>query len=95
MLSLNSVPKVHPETGLQQVKGRWLAATPDNALHSFEDGAGVSEVAERIVSLIDGKKTVKDVAAVLATEFEVGAAECEAETLKFVGLLIEKKILAL
>src|SRR5438094_945997 len=46
------VPRVHPETGVQQVGGKWIAATPDDALHYFEDEAGrVSEVGSRIIAL--------------------------------------------
>ena len=48
--TLTDVPRVHGETALQKVGGRWVAATPDDQLHSFEGADGVvSEVGERIV----------------------------------------------
>ena len=88
------VPRVHPETGVQQVKGRWMAATPDDALHTFESGGEVSEVGERIISLVDGTRTVGEIVAVLQTEFEVGQAECEQQTVQFIETLVLKKVLA-
>ena len=87
------VPQVHPETGVQQVKGRWMAATPDDALHTFEDGEGVSEVGERIISLIDGRRTAGEIVAVLRNEFEVEQAECEQQTVQFLETLILRKVL--
>ena len=91
---LATVPRVHPETGVQQVKGRWMAATPDDALHTFESGGEVSEVGERIISLVDGRRTVGEIVAVLQTEFEVGQAECEQQTVQFIETLVLKKVLA-
>ena len=91
---LSWVPQVHPETGVQQVKGRWMAATPDSALHTFEDEGGVSEVAERIVSLIDGRRTVGEIVGALRGEFEVSQSECEQQTVRFMEILVLKKVLA-
>ena len=91
---LNWVPHVHPETGVQQVKGRWMAATPDDALHTFEGQGEVSEVGERIISLVDGRRTVGEIVAVLQTEFEVAQAECEQQTVQFIEILVQKKVLA-
>lgn len=91
---LNWVPQVHPETGVQQVKGRWMAATPDNALHTFEGQGEVSEVGERIISLVDGRRTVAEIVGVLQNEFEVAPAECEQQTVQFIEILVQKKVLA-
>src|ERR1700704_5910444 len=90
---LSWVPRVHPETGVQQVKGRWMAATPDNALHTFEDGEGVSEVGERIIALIDGRRTVAEIVGILLSEFEVGQAECQQQTVQFIETLISRQVL--
>jgi len=87
---LNWVPRVHPETGVQQVKGRWMAATPDDALHTFEG----SEVGERIISLVDGQRTVGEIAAILQKEFDVVQAVCEQQTVQFIEILVQKKVLA-
>lgn len=95
-MSLSDVPRVHGETALQKVGGRWVAATPDDQLHSFEDDAGVvSEVGERIVELIDGRRSVGDIVAVLLEEFEVDREVAVADTVDFVGLLAAKRVIDL
>jgi hypothetical protein len=92
-VSLTSVPEVHPETALQKVAGRWLAATPDDRLHTFEGANGVSEVGEHIVGLIDGVRTVEQIIAAVVHEFEVSFAVAERDTRQFIGLLISKQVL--
>lgn len=95
-VSMNDVPRVHGETALQKVGGRWVAATPDDQLHSFEDDAGVvSEVGERIVELIDGRRSVGDIVAVLLEEFEVEREVAETDTVDFIGLLAAKRVIDL
>lgn len=91
---LEDVPKVHPETAVSKVGGRWMAATPDDRLHTFEgpDGA-VSEVGERIVELVDGQRTVGDIVQVLVDEFEVSRELAESDTVQFIGLLVQKQVL--
>ena len=90
---LSLVPKVHPETGAQKVQGRWLAATSDDRLHRFEDEQGVSQVGERIMELVDGKRSVSDIVAVICEEFEVGKERCETDALRFIESCVEKQIL--
>ena len=95
-VSLSDIPRVHGETALQKVGGRWVAATPDDQLHSFEGVDGVvSEVGERIVELIDGKRSVEEIVKVLLDEFEVPREVAESDTLNFIGLLAEKHVLSL
>ena len=95
-VSLSAVPKVHPETALQKVGGRWVAATPDDQVHSFEGDDGVvSEVGERIVELIDGKRSVEEIIQTLLSEFDVPREVAESDTLDFIGLLAEKHVLSL
>ncbi|MGV3621893.1 MAG: PqqD family protein [Archangium sp.] len=95
-MSLNVVPKVHDETALQRVGGRWVAATPDERLHSFEGDDGVvSEVAERIVELIDGRRSVGDIVTVLVEEFDVTPDVAQRDTMDFIGLLADKQVLTL
>lgn len=93
---MTGVPRVHPETGVQRVGGRLLAAGPDDCLHTFEDEAGgVSEVAERILELADGRRTVAQIVDVLCEEFEVDREVCAADTSRFIEVLVEKKVLVL
>ncbi|HYI03167.1 PqqD family protein [Hyalangium sp.] len=93
---LGAVPRLHPEAGLQRVSGKLMAAGPDDFLHRFEDAQGqVSEVAERLLELVDGRRTVADIVAVLCDEFEVEPEACRQDTAAFVRLLVEKKVLVL
>lgn len=94
---LDQVPRVHPETGVQRVGGRLMAASPDDQLHTFEDEATgeVSEVAERIVDLADGNRTVSQIVDAICEEFEVTREVCEADTVAFVKLLVDRKVLIL
>lgn len=96
VVSLSDVPRVHAETALQKVGGRWVAATPDDQLHSFELADGVvSEVGERIVELIDGRRSVADIVEALLKDFEVSREMAESDTLEFIGLLADKHVLSL
>ena len=73
-----------------------MAAGPDDQLHTFEDEDGnVSEVAERIVELSDGKRTVSEIVEALCKEFDADPALCEADTCAFVEMLVQRKILVL
>lgn len=92
---LTHIPRVHGETALQKVGGRWVAATPDDQLHSFEGVDGVvSEVGERIVELIDGQRSVGEIVGALLNEFEVPREVAELDTLDFIGLLADKHVLS-
>jgi len=93
---LTDVPVVHPEAVLQCVDGRWMAATGDDRVHSFADATGsVSEVGERIAELIDGTRTVESIVNALCEEFEVDRVMCEADTLEFVRVLVERRVVSL
>lgn len=93
-LTLSSVVRVNPETAVQRVGGRYMAATPDDRLHTFEAADGsVSEVGERIIELVDGTRTVGAIVSVLVDEFEVPRDVAEADTKQFIELLLGKQVL--
>jgi pyrroloquinoline quinone biosynthesis protein D len=93
---MDAVPRVHPRTGVERVGDRLLALGPDDQLHSFEDEAGAaSEVAERIVALADGTRTLGRIVDALCEEFDVGREQCARDAVQFVRLLTEKKVLVL
>lgn len=94
-VTLASVPVVHDEAAVLRVGGHWMAATSDDHLHTFDGPEGVSEVAERIVELVDGVRTVGDIAGTLTEEFEVSREVAEADTMQFISQLLEKKVLRL
>ncbi len=93
---MDEVPRLHPEVGVQRVGERLLAVSPDDTLHTFEDEGGeVSEVAERILELVDGRRTLGDIVAALCEEFEVEPEVCREDTVSFVKRLVDKKVLVL
>ena len=93
---MDAVPRLHPDAGVQRVGDRMLAVGPDDTLHTFEDEGGeVSEVAERILELVDGQRTLSDIVTALCEEFEVEPAVCREDTVSFVRLLVDKKVLVL
>jgi pyrroloquinoline quinone biosynthesis protein D len=93
---MDAVPRLHPDAGVQRVGDRMLAVGPDDTLHTFEDEGGeVSEVAERILELVDGRRTLGDIVAALCEEFEVEPAVCREDTVTFVRLLVDKQVLVL
>ena len=71
-----------------------MAAGPPDALHTFVDEAGnVSEVAERIVELSDGKHSVRQIIDVLCKEFDVPRPVCDRDTFSFLEILRERQVL--
>jgi pyrroloquinoline quinone biosynthesis protein D len=95
-LTLQTIVRVNPETAVQRVGGRFMAATPDNQLHTFEAGDGsVSEVGERIIELVDGQRTVGAIVDALVEEFEVSRDVAEQDTRQFIELLLGKQVLTL
>lgn len=93
---MDAIPRVHPETGVERVGGRLLALGPGDLLHSFEDESGTaSEVAERIVELSDGTRTLARIVEALCEEFDVPRDVCARDAVEFVRLLTEKKVLVL
>ena len=93
---MDAIPRVHPSAGVERVGGRLLALGPDDELHTFEDESGVaSEVAERIVELSDGTRTLGRIVDALCEEFDVPREVCARDAEEFVKLLIAKKVLVL
>ncbi|WP_257448821.1 PqqD family protein [Archangium lipolyticum] len=93
---MKGVPRLHPDAGVQRVGDRVLAVGPDDTLHTFEDEGGeVSAVAERILELVDGRRTLGEIVAALCEEFEVEPEVCREDTVAFVRLLVDKKVLVL
>lgn len=72
-----------------------MVATPDDQLHYFvaEGGEDPSDVGDRIIDLADGKRTVREIAQVICTEFEVDEPTALRDTAEFVGALVERKVL--
>ncbi len=86
--------RIHANAGVQRVGDRLLAVGPGDLLHVFEDEAGEpSPVAERIIELADGTRTLETIAQTLCAEFEVDPQICVSDILAFAKLLVERKLL--
>lgn len=73
-----------------------MAASPDDYMHTFEEDSGdVSDVGERTVELVNGARTVGQIVDTLCDEYDVDRETCAADTLNFVQLLVERKVLIL
>ena len=92
---LDQKPRPSPDAALERVGGRWMVATPDDQLHYFveEGGEEPSPVGDRILDLADGTRTVREIAAVICSEFEVDEPTAQADACEFVGQLIQKGVL--
>jgi hypothetical protein len=84
---------VSPDTGLQLFGGRYMAVTPDGQLHTFDDEAAPGP-GERILSLVDGQRTVRQIVDVLVAEYDVDRSECERDTKAFVEALTARRVLS-
>jgi pyrroloquinoline quinone biosynthesis protein D len=86
--------RIHANAGVQRVGDRLLAVGPGDLLHVFEDESGQpSLVAERIIELVDGTRTLESIAQTLCAEFEVDPQVCVSDILAFAKLLVERELL--
>lgn len=86
--------RIHGNAGVQRVGDRLLAVGPGDLLHVFEDEAGEpSLVAERIIELADGTRTLETIAQTLCAEFEVDPQVCVSDVVAFAKLLVDRELL--
>ncbi|MGC4117640.1 MAG: PqqD family protein [Myxococcales bacterium] len=90
-------PRKNPEAAMERVGGRWMVATSDDQLHYFvaDGGEDPSDVGDMIIDLVDGNRTVREIAKTICTEFEVDEPTALKDTAEFVEQLILKKVLEL
>jgi hypothetical protein len=82
---LDSRINLRKDVAWRMIEGEAVIVTPaDSMMHSL------NEVGTRIWQLLDGKRTIRDVATTLAAEFEVEGARAESDTLWFVECLAKK-----
>jgi hypothetical protein len=89
MLSVNMVPVPNPE-----VVGRIV----DNEAVLVLPGKGevkvLNEVGSLIWSLVDGRRSIKEIAAQINAEYKVSQPEAENDALAFIQQLMDKGIVA-
>ena len=90
MLTIDSYPVPTPT-----VQGRLLENEAIVVLPEKGQVKVLNEVGARIWSLADGGRSVRDIAAIISTEFAVTPAEAEADTLAFIATLAAKEMVSL
>lgn len=95
-VSLETVVRLNADASVERVGGRLVGHTADERLHVFETPDGsASLVAERIVELSDGSRTVGQIVDSLQREFDVSREVVASDTTQFVELLLSKQILTM
>lgn len=90
VLSVPTVPRStkHPEALARRIEDLFVILQPDmSELHSL------NSVATRIWTLIEEERTVADVAAAIADEYEVDEATARGDVLELLGTLREKQLI--
>jgi hypothetical protein len=90
MLTIDSQP-VHAESA----RGRLLENEAVIVLPEQGKIKVLNEVGARIWSLVDGQRSVREIAEQLSAEYHLPQTEAEADTLEFVDQLLAKGVLKL
>jgi hypothetical protein len=89
------VLRVRPDVVLHRSGEHLIALSNDDRLHTFADTDGsASEVGVRIAELIDGQRDVRGIVDVICEEFDVDRVTCEADTLDYLAMLFERRVVA-
>ena len=75
------------------VRGRVLEREAVIVLPEKGEVKVLNDVGARIWALADGSRSVREIAAVIASNYEVSPAQAEADTLAFLGELRDKALL--
>lgn len=89
-LSLDSCPAHAPHVVGQVVHNEAILILPDSS-----EVKVLNEVGAHIWELVDGQRTVREIAAAICTTYEVEPAQAEADTQAFVEDLLQRHILVL
>jgi hypothetical protein len=89
---MQSKPRLHPDARLQKERGQ-VVVLVGGQVSAFEDDQGPSEVAQRIVALADGTRTLSEIVDRLCEEFDVARDVCAQDTLAFVRELVLRRVL--
>ena len=90
MLDHNSCPVPNPD-----VVGRLVGDEAVLVIAGKGEVKVLNEIGARIWSLIDGTRTVGDIAGLICSEYDVEPAQAEADAIEFIEQLVGKGILTL
>jgi len=87
-VNISDKPLQNTDTAARKIDDVFYVVHPDTSeLHNF------NEVATRVWELIDGQRTVADIAAVITSEYEVQLAVAEADILALLDELLQKDLI--
>lgn len=87
-MNISDKPLQNTDTAVRKIDDVFYVMHPDTSeLHNFND------VATRVWELVDGQRTVAEIAAVITDEYEVEPAVAEADILAFLDELLQKDII--
>lgn len=88
MLNLDSIPTPNPAIVGRLVDGEAVLVLPAQGKVKV-----LNEVGARIWSLLDGRRSLRQIAAVLCAEYQVEPAEADANVLEFAAELVRRSII--
>lgn len=87
-MDLTSRPEQNPDTAARTIDDAMYVLDPETSrLHAF------NEVGARIWELLDGRRDLAAIAALIAAEYQADPAVIEADVLEFAALLDEKGLI--
>jgi hypothetical protein len=89
-LSLDSYPTHSPDVIGQVVEHEAVLVLP-----TAGEVKVLNEVGARIWALADGTRTIREIAAIIHTEYDADAQRIEADTIAFVADLVQRNIVML
>ncbi|HEX7973070.1 MAG TPA: PqqD family protein [Anaerolineales bacterium] len=90
MVNLDTVPTQNPTVVGRVVDGEAVLVLPEQGKVKV-----LNEVGARIWSLVDGKRSLREIAAILCAEYQVEPAEVEANLVEFVTKLAGRGIVSI
>jgi pyrroloquinoline quinone biosynthesis protein D len=88
-VNISDKPAQNTDTAVRKIDDTFYVMHPDtSALHNFND------VGTRVWELVDGQRTVAEIAAVISGEYEVEPAVAETDILAFLDELLHKDLIS-
>lgn len=87
-MNISDKPAQNSDTAVRKIDDVFYVMHPDTSeLHNF------NEVASRVWELVDGQRTVAEIATVITDEYEVEPAVAEKDVLAFLDELLQKDLI--
>jgi hypothetical protein len=94
-VSLDGIYIPSPDVVAREIEGELIIVPLTAGIGDLEDELyTVSETGKAIWDLLDGRRSVREIAADLATSFEGSASEIEQDVMGFLGELLRRRMLA-